>query len=354
MFTFIKLTMKIKKLTRKLIILKKMARSYFGYKVGSYRPFVCVYCTTISCNLSCPYCPISQDFEKLINDNHISGELKTADSKKIIEDISSLGVSVFVFSGGEPLLRKDIFELAAFAQEKNMSTILYTNGTLIDNENIPLIKKYFDSVIVSFPEIINYSKFRSQESIIMVEKNIKRLKEEGVETGVSFVINKFSIDYIEEITALTKNIAKFILYIPVHYAKDYKLREDQKTNLRERLLSLKDKHSYFISNSKEYLSDIADFLVGKKPDNKCNAFRLYLFLTPDALLQGCSYPISVGDLKTETAKSLLQKGITKREEISQRCDKGVLEGCGQVSILFNQSIFKSFLSSLNLLKKIIK
>ena len=61
-------------------------------------------------------------------------ELSTAQWKKAIEDISSLGVQTVVFSGGEPLLREDIFELISFTRNHHMNACLTSNGYLINKD----------------------------------------------------------------------------------------------------------------------------------------------------------------------------------------------------------------------------
>jgi radical SAM protein with 4Fe4S-binding SPASM domain len=60
--------------------------------------------------------------------------MNTPEGKAFIRNLGDFGVPVILFSGGEPLLRDDIFDLAYFAREQGLSTILSTNGTLITEE----------------------------------------------------------------------------------------------------------------------------------------------------------------------------------------------------------------------------
>ncbi len=94
--------------------------------------------TTLSCNLKCDHC--------YINANHTEDkkELNTIEGKMLIDQIAELGRSILVLSGGEPLLRKDIFELASYGVKKNLIMTMGTNGTLIDNA---IAKKLFDTGI---------------------------------------------------------------------------------------------------------------------------------------------------------------------------------------------------------------
>ncbi|MBC8511421.1 MAG: radical SAM protein [Dehalococcoidia bacterium] len=91
------------------------------------RPIVVWNCTR-RCNLRCVHCYSSAG-------NVDSPEaLNTEEGKSFIRDLTDFGVPVVLFSGGEPLLREDIFELADFAREQGMRTVLSTNGTLITEE----------------------------------------------------------------------------------------------------------------------------------------------------------------------------------------------------------------------------
>jgi radical SAM protein with 4Fe4S-binding SPASM domain len=80
---------------------------------------------TGQCNLACSYCYLGAG-EKL------SDELTTGECYAVIDDLSGAGVPLLIISGGEPLVRKDIDKILAYAQEKKVKTALSSNGTLID------------------------------------------------------------------------------------------------------------------------------------------------------------------------------------------------------------------------------
>ena len=77
----------------------------------------------------------------LSNDSQrYSGELTTNEAKKFIDDLADFRVPVLLFSGGEPLIRPDVFELLEYARSKNVRPTLSTNGTLITREIARRIK----------------------------------------------------------------------------------------------------------------------------------------------------------------------------------------------------------------------
>ena len=88
------------------------------------RPVV-VWNITRRCNLKCVHCYAHA------KDIPFDNELTTEQGKELIDDLAAFGAPVMLFSGGEPLVRKDLPQLAAYAVEKGMRAVISTNGTLI-------------------------------------------------------------------------------------------------------------------------------------------------------------------------------------------------------------------------------
>ncbi|MFQ6094347.1 MAG: radical SAM protein, partial [bacterium] len=97
------------------------------------RPVV-VWNVTRTCNLRCIHCYTDSE------EKRYSDELTTVEAKAMIDDLADYGVPALLLSGGEPLMRKDIFELAAHAQSRGVRTVLSTNATLISPEIAHRIK----------------------------------------------------------------------------------------------------------------------------------------------------------------------------------------------------------------------
>ncbi len=95
---------------------------------------IVVWNCTARCNLSCVHCYSNAGTKEPAN------ALTTKQAKSFITDLAEFSVPVILFSGGEPLLRRDIFELAQFARELGLRTVLSTNGTLIPGEIARQIK----------------------------------------------------------------------------------------------------------------------------------------------------------------------------------------------------------------------
>jgi len=95
---------------------------------GMYRPVV-FWNVTDRCNLSCTHCYNASGPSSKGN-----GELLTAEARAVIDDLARTGVPLIIFTGGEPLMREDFFELAGYAGSRGVKSALSTNGTLITPE----------------------------------------------------------------------------------------------------------------------------------------------------------------------------------------------------------------------------
>jgi radical SAM protein with 4Fe4S-binding SPASM domain len=101
---------------------------------GSGKPIVVWNCTS-KCNLNCVHCYSSSDARGG------NSSMSTSEGRAFIHQLADFGVPVLLFSGGEPLLRKDFFELARFAVQNGLGVVLSTNGTLITGDVVSQIKE---------------------------------------------------------------------------------------------------------------------------------------------------------------------------------------------------------------------
>ena len=102
-------------------------------------------CTT-ECNLQCVHCYANAGLRSLT-------ELHTKEAMKLIESVAEIGARSIVFTGGEPLMRKDLFELVEFARDHHLFVIIATNGTLIDRDIAKFFKKREIAVAINLPTL---------------------------------------------------------------------------------------------------------------------------------------------------------------------------------------------------------
>jgi MoaA/NifB/PqqE/SkfB family radical SAM enzyme len=91
----------------------------------SRRPIV-VWNITRTCNLKCVHCYTDSEAKRYPD------ELTTEQCKTVLDDLAAFKVPAVLFSGGEPLSRPDVFELAEYGRSLGLHVVLSTNGTLID------------------------------------------------------------------------------------------------------------------------------------------------------------------------------------------------------------------------------
>jgi len=166
------------------------------------RPVV-VWNITRRCNLKCVHCYAHA------KDLSFKNELSTKEGKVLLDDLSQFGVPVILFSGGEPTIRKDLPELAAYAISKGMRAVISTNGTLISQKMACILKDIglsYVGISVDGMEEIN-DRFRGVKGAFNAAlEGIKNCKDAGIKVGLRFTINKFNVNEIQNIFSLLEDM----------------------------------------------------------------------------------------------------------------------------------------------------
>jgi radical SAM protein with 4Fe4S-binding SPASM domain len=193
---------------------------------------IVVWNMTNRCNLSCRHCYIEAE------DRAYKGELTTAEAKVFIDDLAAMKVPVLLFSGGEPLIREDLFELGAYAVAKGIRPVISTNGTLITPEAARKIKEtgfqYVGISIDGNEEVHDF--FRGRKGCFAETlQGIRNSLAAGNKTGVRFTVNKLNRHTLPEILDLVERekIARFCMYHLV-YAGRGKGMSDLDTTAEEK------------------------------------------------------------------------------------------------------------------------
>ena len=166
------------------------------------RPVV-VWNITRRCNLKCVHCYAHA------KDLSFKNELSTKEGKILLDDLSQFGVPVILFSGGEPTIRKDLPELAAYAVSKGMRAVISTNGTLISQKMARILKDIglsYVGISIDGMEEIN-DRFRGVKGAYKAAlEGIKNCKDAGIKVGLRFTINKFNVNEIPNIFKLLEDV----------------------------------------------------------------------------------------------------------------------------------------------------
>ncbi|MBV4419524.1 putative heme d1 biosynthesis radical SAM protein NirJ1 [Clostridium tyrobutyricum] len=172
---------------------------------------VVVWNCTKTCNLKCRHCYANAD------DRRYEGELTFDESKQFIDDLSDFNVPVILFSGGEPLMRRNFFDILGYADKKHIRSTISTNGTLLDRDVCKTLKKLNVGYVgVSLDGIgENHDKFRGVKgSFDSALTGIRNCRSSGQKVGLRFTINKNNYRELEDIFYLIKeeNIPRVCFY----------------------------------------------------------------------------------------------------------------------------------------------
>lgn len=163
-----------------------------GHRTGTHSGAgpVVVWSVTRSCNLKCMHCYANSENKKY------EGELDTQEALRLIDEMAEMKVPVILFSGGEPLARPDIFQLAEYAIGKGIRITFSTNGTLIDEAAAHRIKElgvgYVGISLDGIGEVHDY--FRNRTGAFeLAMRGVRNCISQGQKVGLRFTMNRHNI-----------------------------------------------------------------------------------------------------------------------------------------------------------------
>ena len=162
------------------------------------------------CNLTCKHC------YSISADRDFPGELSTGEVLAVMDDLRAFGVPVLILSGGEPLLRADIFEISIHAKAMGFYVGLSTNGTLIDNHNIERIAAVgYDYVGISIDGLREtHDRFRRLAGAFDASMNgIRLCHQHGIKVGMRFTMTQDNAHELPQLLTLMErqHVDKFYL-----------------------------------------------------------------------------------------------------------------------------------------------
>ena len=315
----------------------KIIKSYLAFKLGKPLPTYAIYYCTPQCNLKCFFC----------NRWRIKDEdVDTAKSLAVIDKIVESGIACMSFSGGEPLIRKDLEILAEHARQKGLVLTLNTNGTLLTKERAKKLSEYFESIAVSldgFEE--THDQIRGVKGTYKkAMKAIHLLKEHSAKAkiGINFTLCKTnSAEMIPLFTEL-HNIVDFASFVPVN---PYPPSNDSMIPLHDiddmitSLLALKKEKASNIILPEQYIRTLRQYYA-LELEKKCHACELYCCIDWNGNLLLCPvYEHLVGSLYEASLEQII---LDKKSEITEFINKcpGCMLTCTMLpSLLYEKSFF---------------
>lgn len=276
--------------------------------------------TTFKCNLKCGHCYISAKSQK------VKEELTTKEGFRLIDQISEFSKPIFVLSGGEPLLREDIFELASYGTKKGLRMGMGTNGISIDND---IAKKLLDSGIKRVAISIDSITPSIHDSIRGVNgayegaiKGIKACKKNNLSFQINTTVTKQNCSEIFQIVKFAQKLGAddFHLFFLVPTGRGENITDITPLQYEKLLLDIYDKKEEFEINvkptcapqfmriSKMKGGDTERYLRG------CLAGINYCRINPTGEVNPCPYlPIYAGNIREKSFEKIWKESLIFQE-----------------------------------------
>jgi len=338
-------------------IVSGFAEFGFNRPVQVHAPFLVVWNFTYKCNLKCKHCYSESG-------NVSKSELSTEEALKVVDQLADFGVTSLAFSGGEPLMRKDFFEVARHAVDVGLYVSLATNGTLLNPENVRKLKEigvHYVEVSLDGADAKTHDFFRGKTGAFnQTLQGLKNCLSKDICTCVAVTATKNNLTEIPAVLEMAENmgIDRFTLFnfIPTGRGKEI-IEADPSPQEREKLLcylnkQLSEDHEIAILSTTPQLARVA--LMTQSPSQKdlimplahmeaakiskralaladfiggCGAGRFYCAISPEGNVQPCVFmPLVVGNLKTEKLEDIWLNSpifidLRDRDKLKGRCGK---------------------------------
>jgi radical SAM protein with 4Fe4S-binding SPASM domain len=285
----------------------KLAYSPEATVSEKFVPLVLSWNITRKCNLKCPHCYINATKDELTN------ELSTEEAKTLIDQICEVSRPLLILSGGEPLLRKDVFELVRYGTEKGLRMGLGSNGVLIDDDAAKKLKEAgVKTVSISLDSSIpeRHDEFRGVGgSWKKAVRAIKALRENGVLVQVNTTVTQQNYAEIDEIMSLAEKLGveNFHLFFLVPTGRGTKIADISPAmyeNMIKTTFAKTTKHRLnvrpscapqFMRIAKDMKLDMRQWIRG------CLAGLYYCRVYPNGDITPCPYlPIKLGNIREKS------------------------------------------------------
>jgi len=276
-------------------------------------PVAMTFAVTYKCQLNCEHCSAGKHFNK----DKI--ELSTDEAKKLIDDAQKLGVTIIAFTGGEPLLRDDIFELISYVDQRKAMPVMFTNGQYLTDENVDKLADaglYSIFLSIDNPNPEEHNRLRGMPGLFDIAiEGLKRLKSKGIFVGFSSYASRSGVaqglyKQLHEL-AIKLGLHNIILFDCVPTGNMLKDTSEMLTyELRERL------HNYSAEvfrkkivpplSSQSWQNSVEAYLSGIG----CLAANIQYYASAYGDISPCDFtPISFGNIRNESLKRIWMRMV---------------------------------------------
>ncbi len=296
--------------------------------------------TTNQCNLKCSHC--YQDAG-----NKKDAELTTAEGKQLIDQIARAGFKIMIFSGGEPLMRPDIYELVAYAASKGLRPVFGTNGMLITEEVAQKLKDSGAAAMgISLDSLdeAKHNKFRGHpEAYARTVQGMKNCRKVGLPFQIHTTImdwNKDEVCHIIDFAVEMGAMAQYLFFlIPVGrgvYIEDTAVEVMEYENLLRTIMEKQKQVSIPIKPTCAPQFTRVAKQLGVQLDQRftrgCLAGLTYCIISPIGKVRPCAYMVEEAGDVHETPFDEIWKNSPLFQQLRTQNYKGACGKCGYKAI----------------------
>jgi MoaA/NifB/PqqE/SkfB family radical SAM enzyme len=307
------------------------------------RPFVLSHGVNARCNMRCKFC----EYWKKTGEEPTKEEIF-----KLLNDAREFGIGVYNAWTVEPLLRKDLPQIMAYAKRIGLITSMVTNGKLLYERAEELVD--VDYLSVSVDGIDSYKEIRRMDFETLLKGlkkaiKVRKLQKKKNPILMNCVLTGKNLDDIETLILLAKKLGVKVSFEPVHEFpgisediwNDIGIRNKEKLHCTvDHIIELK-KQGYPIINSKTYLKMVRD----GKMDYKCRASGIIMNVTHDGTLETCRvHNESLGNVIWDGFESVWKNSEEHRKEIVENCSGCLFFGYTENSLMqsFNPEVLMHY------------
>ncbi|GAB4537699.1 MAG: putative heme d1 biosynthesis radical SAM protein NirJ2 [Thermodesulfovibrionia bacterium] len=285
--------------------------------MSGYKPYLVSWNLTRRCNLFCPHCYLDADSRLTAR----LSELSTDEARFVIDELSYLNSHIMlILSGGEPMLREDIFEIVRYASDAGFLVVMGSNGTMLTRENLMLLKEAGlrgIGVSVDSHDRVYHDSFRGLDGAWeMAISALKNAKEIGIETQMDVTLTDMNIEELREFielgASLSVKVVNFFFLICVgramktdisSYNYESALKKIMRLSLSEKRLMVKARcapHIYRLLYEEGF----------KIPEGTrgCLAGRHYIRIDAEGNVTPCPYmPLIVGNIRESSMVNIWEE-----------------------------------------------
>lgn len=251
--------------------------------------------TTNACNMYCKHCYRDAGAKA-------ADELNTEEGKTLIDQIAGAGFKIMIFSGGEPLMRDDIFTLVRHAREKGLRPVFGTNGTLITGK---VAQKLKDSGAMAMGISLDSTDPEKHDHLRATPgawegalNGMRACREAGLPFQIHTTVMDWNMNEVEKLTDLAVEIGAIghhiFFLVPTGRAvniEEESLRAEQYEDLLQRIMKKQGEINIELKPTcaPQFMRIAAQMGIKTRFSKGCLAGISYCIISPKGIVQPCAY-----------------------------------------------------------------